>query len=1133
MNIISKKNILLILGVITALFISSCTEQYHIKPLDNDTSGGDLGIEGVMPIIGNIYKEKVEIGSNDGNADDMRKAHLLFTITADIIVDDLTALEGGNSKCLWETNTDDGIILKTDNASSTSNVETELVYNTATDTYECKPVTAEFIRTGYERNYHPDGQVRVRFKDNSGKYLPSSPWEKSPYVLSVLLNTADRHNIVNLVTSPSTVLFLRNDGIFQAGFTAYRGMLGLQSQIGSAVYEAKVKSPGGTNEVNPAYDTSRYSASVTKDIGIINSWLNNADNVTVQGSAEDNGIYSRSAFVSSYGPPIALPAFRKDLPADYNYNRLRKIVLRNNNYPLLISDDKKLYIMGAVSNFTGEELLGTYQYQIRNNDSWFQYSGINVNDNPDFSKLHVGEIKAQPLPDGTVPATKFVNTLNITSDLVTTIALNEVDKEYYIAGNPLYNNGFCSERSFYNYETSTFSNNTRCTHNPLNAVGAVKIKGLQKLIGSGETAVATDTDIHYLGRDGFIYKVDLMPDSQNFINIKAGASVTSSPVAIPVETDNGTAYLRATDVALANMNHALSPTYLLEDGSVYAAIRYYEPANPETGAEGRVAYKGLHFYINSNLDQSVDSKNDYIKIVKLLGPSHGYGEDGEIYFWTDIASLGISYDVNTTATDDDYLAYVISDPISLIGSFKDNEENKVKFFKFYYGKFNFKERITALGGNDIGNNFAILPYNPYNEQREEYLEAGDGSFTTSTLPYRPYKTNSFLIANLNSNADYSYIYLPYYFYGFDNTNRNTPDTLVMKKDGLAAAEVKHNDISKVFGTSNDALIPFSYTKNGRNTSFFANKKGIFTFVDYNVRKQKSSCPENDTSCQNDKFKTSMPDYFYRALIKDTDGTALPTANTQHKYYATSFISEVRMSNYPDNKNYCTTGFEPQLVSSFMLYEFKETPATTGIRLAAEERLAGYIPQWFYENKKTALNGKFTSLDDFMKGGTSSSGNMYQFQYGAGSHRKYGLEVLPAWRAKKANTEALQYLSRYGIYVPLPDGNTANSYYANWRLLFEDYNITGETDGASYIAERVYALGLYSIYDKASLEKCADLGTSVFGNIENTNDTATKDINKNDIGYIMDKGNFMWRNQPVTTTGTGNVPLTNFSFAVYH
>ena len=177
MNIISKKNILLILGVITALFISSCTEQYHIEPLDNDTSGGDLGIEGVMPIIGNIYKEKVEIGSNDGNADDMRKAHLLFTITADIIVDDLIALEGGNSKCLWETNTDDGIILKTDNASSTSNVETELVYNTATDTYECKPVTAEFIRTGYERNYHPDGQVRVRFKDNSGKYLPSSPWE--------------------------------------------------------------------------------------------------------------------------------------------------------------------------------------------------------------------------------------------------------------------------------------------------------------------------------------------------------------------------------------------------------------------------------------------------------------------------------------------------------------------------------------------------------------------------------------------------------------------------------------------------------------------------------------------------------------------------------------------------------------------------------------------------------------------------------------------------------------------------------------------------------------------------------------------------------------------------------------------
>lgn len=1131
MNIISKKNILLILVITAAFFISSCTERYHIAPLTNDTSGGDLGIEGVMPIIGNIYKEKVTIGSDDGNDTDMLKAHLIFTITADIIVDDMTALEGGNAKCLWETNTDSGITLKSDSTSS-ANVETELVYNATTDTYECKPVTAEFIRTGYERNYNPDGQVRVKFKDNAGEYLPSSPWTTSPYVLSVLLNTADRHNIVDVVTSPSTVLFRRNDGIYQAGFTAYRGMLGLQSQIGSAVYEAKVKSPGGTKQVNLSDTTATYSSNVTKDTTIINSWLTDAEKVTVPGSAEDNGIYSRSAFVSSYGPPIALPAFRKDLPADYNYNRLRKVVLRNNNYPLIITDDKKLYTMGAVSNFTGDDLLGSYQYQIRSNDSWFQYSGININDNPDLTKLQIGEIKAQPLPDGTVPATKFVNTLNITSDLVTTIALNEVDKEYYIAGNPLYNNGFCREKSFYNQETTAFNNNTRCTPNPSNAVGAIKIKGLQKLIGSGETAIATDVDIHYIGRDGFVYLVDLKPDSQNYTNIKAGLSVSSKLVTIPVtDANNNITYLRATDVAFANMNHALTPTYILEDGSVYATIRYYEPANTATGAEGKVSFNMQHFYINSKLDQSVNSKDDYVKIIKLLGPSHGYGEDGEIYFWTDVASLGISYDVNTTDTDKDYLAYISSDPVSLIHTLSETE--RAKFFKFYYGRFNFKEQVKALGGNSIDSNFAILPYNPYNEQREEYLDTGDGSITTNTLPYRPYKTNSFLIANLNSNADYSYMYLPHYFYGYDSQDRINPDTWIIKKDGLAAAEVKNGNISKVYGTSNDALIPFRYTKNGRNTTFFANKKGLFTFVDFNVRKQKDSCPTGDTSCNADKFKTSMPDYFYRALIKDTDGKILPTANTQHKYYATSFISEVRMSNYPDNKDYCTTGFVPQLLSSYMLYEFKETPDTSQSRIAAEDRLAGYIPQWFYSNKSTALTGTFASLDEFMKGGSSSTENMYQFRYGAGAFRKYSVNVFPAWRAKKANTEALQYLSRYGIYVPLPDGNTANSYYANWRLLFEDNKITNETDLINYITERIYALGLYSIYDKDSLSACTDLGANVFGNITNTNDTATAQISTNGIGYIMDKGNFMWRNKAAQTTGTGEVPLTEFDFAVYH
>ena len=102
-----------------------------------------------------------------------------------------------------------------------------------------------------------------------------------------------------------------------------------------------------------------------------------------------------------------------------------------------------------------------------------------------------------------------------------------------------------------------------------------------------------------------------------------------------------------------------------------------------------------------------------------------------------------------------------------------------------------------------------------------------------------------------------------------------------------------------------------------------------------------------------------------------------------------------------------------------------------------------------------------------------------------------------------------------------------------KIEFEDNKIISETDTVNFVSERIYTLGLYSIYDKASLTACADLGTNVFGNIVDNSDAATANISTNDIGYVIDKGNYMWRNRPVSPNGTGSVPLTDFSFAVYH
>lgn len=349
-------------------------------------------------------------------------------------------------------------------------------------------------------------------------------------------------------------------------------MLGLHSKIGSALYEARVKAPGGTNEVSPSKKISDYENEVLKDKERMEQWVKD-DSVN-----EEIGIFSKSAFVSSYGPPIAMPAFRKE---NTNYNRLRTVMLSHNNYPVILSDDKKFYIMGAVTNFdkdgSGIELEGIYRRHIRKNDIWFSYSGVDIKNEPNISEFHTGAV----YPANSTPS-KFVILLNVANDLDTTIALNEIDKEYYITGNPNYNAGFCSNKvesvSFISTGEDdentilSFDYNMACGEYDSNAkVGAIKIPGLQKLIGDGKTAVSTDSRIYYIGRDGKGY-LDLRPSSENYKRIMKGQNIKSTPIEVP-HSEMGHIHtqedwenrLYVVEFGVANIKHVVTPTLLLKD----------------------------------------------------------------------------------------------------------------------------------------------------------------------------------------------------------------------------------------------------------------------------------------------------------------------------------------------------------------------------------------------------------------------------------------------------------------------------------------------------------------------------------------------------------------------------------------
>lgn len=1139
-----RKSLKILLATMLLIpFVISCENRYHISPEDIE-AGAYWGTEGVMPTIGFVYKESVNVLDNGDTStpQKMQEAHLQYSLSADLIVDDYSKLEGGT--CEWSAADGSGVSFQSTGGLTAVSA---LKANPDTGSYECEPVNVELLKNGTEADFDPDGVVVVKFKDGNGEYvtqtisidaITSASTDQNitgdndsdattsasrpanigeAYSANVVLNTADRHNIITVATSPSTVLFHRKDGLFQAGFTAYRGMLDLQTKIGSAMYEAAVKAPGGAEHVSSTNSKNNWADNITKDNNRITAWLANGDTVD-----KANGINSKAAFVASYGPPIALPAFRNDKVI--NYNRLRVALLRHNNYPVIITDDKKMYTIGAVTNFTTAELVNDYQYHIKANNSWFGYSGIDISDNPaDLYKMHAGRVVTNNGVDG-----RFVNTIALTSDLDTTISLNETDKEYYIIGNANYNETFCNEKS--EFENNVFNHNKGCTYQAESKgkIGAVKVPGLQRILGAGLTAVATDTEIYYTGPNGKGYIVDLDVDSENYYRIKRGETVQPKLVTFEcTEHDHSAEELYAVGFAFANMNHALLPTMLLNDGSIVFTIRYYE--------DGQVKERLHHFYVNKDSITNDPNAEGNIKITHLLGPTHGYSiETGKMYYWTDIPALGVSYNPSTNAEDDDFLSFVEADPVSYIDTFEAAE--KANLFKFVYGEMDIDGAATRLAGEKVMPNFAVLPYNPYNEARETVSYNDDNTMNITTLPYRPYRTNAFLFVNMNAGSKYSYIYFPHYFYGLYDQSKRKYSDLVMKKHGLTAAEVKHGSISKVFGAGIRNSAGFKYSPNGRNTTFFANKKGVFTFVDYDVRKTKSSCPGGDAACVNDEFKETMPDFFFR---KNRGTADLPSADGRHKFFATPFVMEARMSNFPNTKGYETSGFQPQLLSSSMLYEIERFPdETLGDITASHPVLPGYVLEYWYNN----IKGRFTSgntsfgadFNAFTNPGNSDPSISNQYNYGIGLYRYYTVNATPVWRARKNNTEILQYLTRYGVYMPLSHGATAENIWKNAVKLFNDNKIVGEgVDSENLVTQRHYVTSLYALYDKDAIAAGTDLGAKVFGDITNNNITGRNDITTNGIGYIADKGNYMWRNQAPDKTGTGYLALDAFDFVVYH
>lgn len=1134
-------------AVAAALLLTGCIseEQQHVGSDDayfESIAASYRGIEGVMPTIGKIYIDSVTVDTaNDGDLTNMRKAALNYVLSADLIVNDYSVLAGGNAKCMWQTTALGTSFTPGDGITVTNNgkgAETLLSLDETSGSYVCAPVNISFTKEGTETNFDPDSIVTLSFTDNAGNPIKRVGYDAT-YTTSVVLNTADRHNILTVATSPTSVLYYRADGLFQAGFTAYRGLKGVEKYIGSATYEARVQSPGSTKKVDNStdnkidYNSQIYKDNVTADIARMNLWLTDSK------VNANQGIHSESAFVSSYGPPIALPPFREGL-TEKDYRKLRLVLMRHNNFPIIISNDKKLYTMGRVSEYNSTELEENYRFFIRTNDNWFQYSGVDLKGNGDTNKLHVGEIK---IADGT-PA-KFVSTLSVTSDLGTIVSLNEYDREYYIAGNPFYNEGFCNSGADFNYNTYSFNFNIGCSYNSSKKVGAVKLPGLQKLIGDGEGVLATDTHIYYSGNDGKMYQIDLLPGGENYTRIKQGLPIIPRVVGLdetniesPIEDKADRDKLYAVDMGLPNMNPVLAPTFLMNDGSIVFTVRKYDAATDN------ISWVRKHFYINELVQDGTSKPGDLgnVPITNILGPTVGYGANGKLYYFTDVAALGISYapkdkDGGANAKiDNDYLAFLYGDPVQQLGAVTDKEN----FFGFKFGELDISKALANVGeSTDIeGNNFVLMPYNPLTDAVDDIASVDNGTITFKAEAYRPFRTNSHLFVNMKANAKNNYIVVPHYAYAFQHSEFVNVSTWRIKENGLMAAEVRNNDISKVFGAFKNPKIPFKYTPYGRNTAFFANKKGVFAFTDYDVRKTKLLCQDGLNQCglqgQTTLNDGKVPDYFYRGYT--ARGTYLEESSGKNNYISTPFVQETRMSNFPDNTNYATKGFEPQLLSSWITYEATRTPNTEEGLTSADPNIPGYIPQYFYEAMKgrDATGITFNSVDNI---GTWLD-NMYQYAYGVGLYRYYDTKSYAVWRARKLGTEVLQYQARYGTLIPMTHGATADYLFANLNQYFKEGTIikpnNNNDEGPNYLVPRIYTHAHYAFYDKDKLKAGNAIDKVVLGGMDietksitdyfTVANAAPNDTTKegSGVGYIMDTGNYMWRAGSPAATAEGTV-----------
>lgn len=1146
----------LIYIMMAAAVLFGCQE----KSDEDTTVEGQLGINGVMPTIGRIYIEDVKPGENDGDISDMRKAHLIYKLSADIVLDNYNVLEGGQARCVWSSNRDDTKI---------SPSETILAKNKDTGIWECAAVTVNFNKRD-DYDYNPDTVISLSFKDNAGNTINYAGTD-NPYSTTTTLNTTDRHNLINVATSTLSVLFYRKDGLFQSGYTAYRGIEGLNKYIGSAMYEAKVKAPGGVSQVNTNFPTERYAPFIETDNETINKWLN--------GETDLDNIKSKSAFVASYGPPIALPPFRE---GDIDYTKLRLVLMRHMNYPIIISNDRKLYTMGSISRYTDKDLSENYRYHIRANDNWFAYSGVDVFGDTASDKLHVGEIK----PMNGVEA-RFVTTLSVTSDLGTIVSLNETDKEWYIAGNPHYNNSFCKEKAEFSYDTLSFDFSNACTYDATVRVGAVKITGLQRLIGDGNGAVATDNAVYYTGTDGKVWVVRFKPTDYNYLRIREGKDVMPEPLVwdyTEEDKQNGADKLYAVEIGLPNMNPALIPTILLNDGSIAFPIRQVDD-------DGNIVNFVKHFYVNEQLKHDAkpgDAGN--VRMVKLLGPTVALGENGKLYYFTDVPALGISYNpqrVTTAGTvtyDNDYLAFVYGDPVQQFDHLESVTDKK-KFFQFQYGELDINKAIEQMGDANgdkpIANDFVLMPYNPYTDAAEDISINDDNTISIITVPYRPFRTNAHLFVNMSKNAKYNYLLIPHYMYAFDKAKR-TAEEWVYKENGLVAGEVRHNDIAKVYGSYTTPEVPFKYTPYGRNTAYFGNKKGIFSFIDYNVRKTKTAFVDikgnevakddidssDNAKNANELVNSNTPDYFYKAkVVKSKTDTAevdenavFEEASGRNNYIGNAFISESRMSNYPNNSNYTMTGFEPQLLSSWIQNELKEYPTTKNNPQSDKSILPGYIPQYRYEafTKLHKYSGIEIdkSLNDFID-------DLYQYAYGVGMFRLYSSDVYPVWRARKFNTEILQMQSRFGSLIPMTHGQTASYLFNNYKNLFDDgekFNNTSlpEDDTGKYVYPRLYTASMYTIYDADMLRQLRPIEDVILAGIDISKQNLGKTIQESaradidgkqgitaqgsGIGYILLDGNFMWRDttsaakeygSPVSNSNPLNKSKYFLDFVAYH